>query len=170
MQRFPLTFPIAAIKHFPERSAVQLVLFIGIQATGKSSFYLNRFYRTHMRINLDMLRTRHRERILFQACLTALQPLVVDNTNLTREERALYITAAKEARFKVTGYFFQSRTSEALSRNASRPEPERVPDKAILGASGRLQSPSLDEGFDELFFVRLAEDNQFMQEPWKNEL
>ena len=40
---------------------MEMVLFVGIQATGKSSFYLERFFRTHVRINLDMLKTHHRE-------------------------------------------------------------------------------------------------------------
>ena len=53
------------------------ILFTGIQATGKSSFYRERFFHTHVRINLDMLRTRHRERVLLRARLEALQPFVV---------------------------------------------------------------------------------------------
>ena len=46
---------------------MEMVLFIGIQATGKSSFYLERFFRTHVRINGDMLKTRHREELLIQS-------------------------------------------------------------------------------------------------------
>jgi len=149
---------------------MELVLFVGIQATGKSSFYLKNFYRTHMRINLDMLHTRHRERILFQACLTALQPTVIDNTNLTRKERMSYLGPAKEAGFKTIGYFFRSRIAEALTRNAQRSEHERVPDKAIHGASGRLELPRLDEGFDAMYFVQPGADFTFVTEPWKNEV
>ena len=48
---------------------MELVVFIGIQATGKSSFYLDRFFRTHVRVNLDMLKTRNREQILVRACI-----------------------------------------------------------------------------------------------------
>ena len=50
---------------------------MGLQASGKSSFYLQQFYDTHIRLNLDMLKTRHREQLLFRACLTAKQPLVI---------------------------------------------------------------------------------------------
>ena len=56
---------------------MNMILFIGIQATGKSEFYKRNFYKTHIRINLDMLKTRHRERILIGACLTAKQPFVI---------------------------------------------------------------------------------------------
>lgn len=148
---------------------MELILFVGIQATGKSSFYRERFYRTHVRINLDMLRTRHRERILFDACLRALQPLVVDNTNVTKAERANYILPAKAAGFRVIGYFFRSRVAEALVRNTKRAEAERVPDKAIHGTSGRMELPSMAEGFDALYFVQLTGDEKFLVEPWRDE-
>jgi len=50
-----------------------------------------------VRINLDMLRTRHRQRLLIAACLGAKQRFVIDNANLTAAERALHIAAAKQA-------------------------------------------------------------------------
>lgn len=70
---------------------MEAVIFIGLQAAGKSSFYREKFIDTHIRINLDMLKTRHRETILLNACLEAKQPLVIDNTNPTIEERKRYI-------------------------------------------------------------------------------
>jgi len=146
---------------------MELVLFIGIQATGKSSFYKEQFYRTHVRVNYDMLKTRHREELLFNACIEGKTKLVVDNTNLTRQERARYVTPAKAGGFAVIGYFFQSRVADALKRNSGRIENERVPDKGILGASGKLELPSKAEGFDQLFFVRLNEPDGFSVEEWK---
>jgi len=145
-------------------------MFIGIQATGKSSFYKERFYRTHVRVNYDMLKTRHREELLFSACIEGKTKFVVDNTNLTRLERARYITPARNAGFTVIGFFFQSRVADALRRNAGRNEIERVPDKGILGASGKLDLPSKTEGFDQLFFVRLNDSDGFTVEEWKNEV
>ncbi len=78
---------------------MEAVIFIGIQGSGKSSFYLARFYRTHIRINLDMLRTRHREQLLLSACVEGKSRFVVDNTNPTITERARYITPARAAGF-----------------------------------------------------------------------
>jgi hypothetical protein len=37
---------------------MQLVLFCGIQATGKSTFYQQRFFHSHVRRSLDLLRPR----------------------------------------------------------------------------------------------------------------
>lgn len=148
---------------------MELILFIGLQATGKSSFYRERFFGTHVRLNLDMLKTRHREALLFAACLAGKTPLVVDNTNLTRLDRARYIPGAKAEGFTVRGYFFQSRVADSLARNATRTGKARVPDLAIRGASRQLEVPSLDEGFDSLQFVRLDGQNQFIVEPWNPE-
>jgi predicted kinase len=146
---------------------MELIVFMGIQATGKSSFYCRQFFRTHVRVNLDMLKTRHRERLLLTACLGGKTPLVVDNTNLTRADRGRYIVPAKAASFRVIGYFFESRVADAIRRNALRPVSERVPDKAIPGASNQLELPTFDEGFDRLYFVKTAGDGQFLVEDWK---
>ena len=59
-------------------------------ASGKSSFYRERFFDTRVRFNLDMLKTRHCERLLVEARIESRQPFVVDNTNATRMERARY--------------------------------------------------------------------------------
>src|SRR5688572_10518151 len=106
---------------------MELVLFIGIQATGKSSFYRERFFRSHVRVNLDMLKTRHREDLLVKACLAGKTRFVVENTNVTRKERARYIYPAQQAGFRIVGYFFESQVADAIERNQSRPEPDRVP-------------------------------------------
>ena len=57
------------------------VLFIGLQASGNSSFYKERYFSTHVRISLDLLKTRNRERQFLTACLDTQQPFVIDNTN-----------------------------------------------------------------------------------------
>ena len=84
---------------------MQAVIFTGIQGSGKTSFYAERFLKTHLRISLDMLKTRNKERQFMALCLATGQKFVVDNTNPTVAERKKYIEAAKEARFEVVGYF-----------------------------------------------------------------
>ena len=143
------------------------VIFIGIQASGKSTFFHDRFARTHIRVNLDMLRTRHREKKLIETCLDIQQPFVIDNTNPTREDRARYIAAAKSARFSVAGYYFRSQVSECLTRNQQRREP--VPDVGILSTASKLERPALEEGFDHLRYVRLTESG-FVVEEWNDEV
>jgi predicted kinase len=132
---------------------MECVIFTGLPASGKSTFYKERFFNTHIRINLDMLRTRGREEILLQACIQAKQPFVVDNTNITKERRARYIAFAKEAGFRVVSYYFNVSIQECLARNKGREGRERVPDNAIWRFNKELQVPALDEGFDELYVV-----------------
>jgi len=149
---------------------VEAVIFVGIQASGKSSFYRERFFYSHLRINLDMLRTRYRERILLRACLEAKQPFVVDNTNPSIEERARYIEIARSGGFRLVGYYFRSSPKEALTRNARRTGKARIPEKGILGTHKRLRVPRLEEGFDELYYVRIDGTGHFVVEEWSDEL
>ena len=148
---------------------MEMIIFMGAQATGKSSFFKSRFFHTHMRVNLDMLKTRNRERILFEACLSAKQPMVIDNTNPIRAQRAHYIRRAIENQFRITGFYFQSIANEAIKRNLTRPACQRVPEVAIRATTGRMEHPSLTEGFASLNFVRL-ENNGFVVEEWKDDI
>ncbi|MGH1349256.1 MAG: AAA family ATPase [Methyloligellaceae bacterium] len=138
-----------------EEGGMEAIIFCGIQASGKSSFYQERFSNTHLRINLDMLRTRRREDLVLNACLEGGQRFVVDNTNPTGKDRAHYIKLAKASRFAVTGYFFEAELEDCLKRNGLREGRSRVPDKALDAASRKLQRPNLKEGFDELYIVKL---------------
>jgi predicted kinase len=148
---------------------MDVAIFIGVQASGKSSFYRERFFRTHVRVNLDMLRTRHRERQLFETCLRTGQPFVVDNTNPTKTERQAYIEAAKAAKFRVIGYYFQSVVADCKLRNEQREEAQRVPLPGLLGTYAKLELPSRDEGFDDLYYVKLV-NGGFAVEVWRHEV
>lgn len=145
---------------------MEAIIFAGIQATGKSTFYIEHFFNTHVRISLDLLRTRHRESVFLDACLSTRQRFVVDNTNPTAADRARYIARAKAAGFRVVGYYFESNPVEASRRNARRPGQYRVPAKAIFATRKRLEIPSLAEGFDELRYVRIDESGRFVVEAW----
>ena len=149
---------------------MRCVILCGVQGAGKSTFYLRRFFDTHIRINLDMLRTRHRENLLLRACVAMKQPFVVDNTNATAADRARYIAVAKPDGFHVIGYYFESKIEDVLRRNEQRPEERRVPKAGIFGTYKRLQVPARTEGFDELWYVRTIESGDFAVEAWRDEV
>ncbi|MEW6440673.1 MAG: ATP-binding protein [bacterium] len=144
---------------------MEAVIFCGIPGSGKTTFYKERFAETHIRLSLDTLRTRHRERILLAACLEARQPFVIDNTNVTSAERARYIAPARAAGFKVAGYFFASDPKAAFARNRKRPGRAAVPAAGLFGAQKRLQPPVPDEGFDVLYRVEVVEGSGFEVAP-----
>lgn len=148
---------------------MEAVILCGIQASGKSTFCKERFFSTHVRINLDMLRTRHREWLLVERCIEAKQAFVVDNTNVEAVERARYIDAARAAGFRVVGYYFASSVASSVERNAGRAGGERVPDVGIRGTASRLELPARSEGFDELFYVRIGLAG-FIVEDWRDEV
>ena len=142
---------------------MEAVILIGIQGTGKSTFCRERLFHTHVRINMDMLQSRHRETLLLTACLNAKQSFVIDNTNPTTEERARYIAPSRAAGFRVVGYYFESDLRDALVRNELRQGIHRVPERGLRGTHSRLKPPSRAEGFDALFRVRIgAAENQFI--------
>ena len=141
---------------------MEAVIFVGIQASGKSTFYRERFFDTHVRINLDMLKTRHREDLFLQACIAGKQRFVVDNTNVLVDERAKYIKLARAARFRVMGYFFLTRVRDALERNEQRVGRSVIPPKGLVGTYKRLEVPIRAEGFDALYRVRIGAGNEFV--------
>lgn len=145
---------------------MEAILLIGIQASGKSTFYAQRFAATHVRISLDVLRTRRREQALLAECLAAGRPFVVDNTNVTREERARYIAPARAAGFAVAGYYLDVTLGSSIERNRGRAAERPVPVAAIAAAFHRLQPPSAEEGFDRLYRVTPDDKGGFDVRAW----
>lgn len=145
---------------------MEALIFIGIQASGKTSFYRQHFFETHLRLSLDVLKTRHRERLLLEACLAAKQRFVVDNTNVLRAERAEYITRARAGGFRVLGYFFEPQVAQALAWNEQRSGKAVVPVKGVLGTLKRLERPHAAEGFDQLYRVHVDEAGPFIVEDY----
>jgi predicted kinase len=147
---------------------MEAVILIGIQATGKSTFYRERFSDTHTYINLDTLKTRMREKVVLESCLRARQPFVIDNTNVLASERAPYIALAREAGFWVVGYYFQSSLADALRRNKQREGKAVIPTGGVVSKYKKMQPPRHEEGFDQLFSVILDVEHGFLVKLWIN--
>lgn len=141
---------------------MEAVIFVGVQGSGKSTFYRDRFFDTHVRINLDMLRTRHREQLLLAACLAGKQAFVLDNTNPLPSDRARYIGPAREAGFRVVAYFFETSLADAIRRNKERAGKQRIPVPAIAGTLRKLQPPTVEEGLDEVYKVTIPREGGFV--------
>jgi predicted kinase len=150
---------------------MELVLLIGLQGSGKSSFYRERFAATHALVSKDLFpnaRNREkRQRRELEAAWTAGHPTVLDNTNATRADRAPVIAAARKLGLRVVGYYFESKVDDCLRRNRAREAP--VPEVAIFSTIKRLERPGRDEGFDVLHHVKLAEGGGFAVTDWIEE-
>ena len=144
--------------------SLECVILVGLPASGKSTFYRERFAATHDLVSKDAMRhnrqPQHRQEQLIDASLAAGRSVVVDNTNPSVSDRASIVTAARRRGAQVAGYFFPTDARDALRRNRAREGRARVPDVAIFATRKRLEAPSYDEGFDDLSIVTVNEDTR----------
>ncbi|MBC6470657.1 ATP-binding protein [Actinomadura alba] len=135
----------------------EVAILIGLQGSGKSTFFRDRLAGTHVHVSKDELGKRHRQRRqmrLIDEALTARRNVAVDNTNPSPEEWDPLIAMAREHGARVTGYWFPPDVPGSVRRNAARPPKTRVPDVGIFATVNRLRRPRRSDGFDELRVVR----------------
>jgi predicted kinase len=144
--------------------AAELVILVGLPASGKTSFYRQRFAATHVHVSKDLMPRAARdkqERQMEQVdrALAVGLPVVVDNTNPRAADRALLIALARRHGARVVAYSFDAKVGESIRRNAER-NPS-VPKVAIFTTAKRLEPPTFAEGFDEIHDVRVAGEGVF---------
>ena len=136
---------------------LELIIFVGLQAAGKTTYYHEHFAATHVHVSKDlMLNTRNRDTKQMQQIDEALgagRSVVVDNTNPTCDARAPLIAAGRRHGARVIGVWFDPHIPTSLTRNRQREGRARVPDVAIFVTKKKLVAPSIDEGFDEVRVV-----------------
>jgi predicted kinase len=147
------------------RDAPELVIFVGLQASGKSTYFRERFAATHEHISKDLFpnnKNRNRRQAqLIEAALRTGSSVVVDNTNPTVEDRRPLIQLGRELGARIVGCYFESTVRQCVGRNRRRKGKAQVPDVAIFATAKRLVPPSYPEGFDELFRVRITDESTF---------
>jgi predicted kinase len=144
---------------------MEAVVLCGVQGSGKTTLYRERFLDTHVRVSMDLLRTRAREAAFLTLCLDTGQRFVVDNTNPTPADRRRYVEPARAAGFRLIGYLVEVDRALALARNAERTGRARVPMTGVVGTSRRLLRPTPEEGFDELWHATATPDGGWRVEP-----
>ncbi|WP_437851442.1 AAA family ATPase [Sorangium sp. So ce363] len=149
-----------------------VILFVGLPASGKTTFFRTHFSGTHVHVSKDNFpnakkRDVRQARLVTEALSRGLS-VVVDNTNPSPAERAPLITIARAHGARVVGYYFSSRVADSIARNALREGRARVPDVGVLDVAKRLRRPHPSEGFDELYDVTMTNDG-FTQEVWQEQ-
>jgi predicted kinase len=147
----------------------ECVIFVGLPASGKTTFYQRRFAATHQHVSKDLWpKTSNKDRRqaeLMRLALSQGQSVVIDNTNPALADRAPVIALARQFGARVIGYYFTATTREAVGRNRGREGQARVPDVAIFTRAKRMAKPLLEEGFDELYAVSIDPSGDFSVQP-----
>lgn len=150
---------------------MQLVIFIGLQASGKSTFFRTYFADTHEHISKDLMRNNknkeRRQKQLIEIAFQAGRSVVVDNTNPTIETRLPLIEIGRVYNAEIIGYYFASKIELCLVRNSQRHGKARVPDIGIYATLKKLVRPSYEEGFDRLFYVEIGDREKFKIREWQ---
>jgi predicted kinase len=153
---------------------MDVIIFIGLQGAGKSTFYQKYFATTHVYISKDQLtrsKTMNKDAKQSQLLAEVLQAehsVVIDNTNPTSQDRTQLIRIAHSYNATVIGYYFDASVRECLVRNRERSGKAQVPDKAIYITAARMVLPNYEEGFDMLFRVYTKSNNVFEVAPFSS--
>ena len=145
---------------------MELIILIGLQAAGKSTFYRTHCAAPYEHISMDLLQhnknPRKRQLALLENALQAQQSVVIDNTNPKIEDRLPLIELGRLYGAKITGYYFESTVRQCIERNKQREGKARVPDVAIYATAKKMVRPSYAEGFDSLYEVSIGENGVFL--------
>jgi predicted kinase len=146
---------------------VECVILVGLPAAGKTTFYRAHFASTHVHVSKDLMPKscdrESRQRAQIAEALRNGASVVVDNTNVTVAERATIIETARTHGAKVVCFYFESRLAVCEERNAARPF--AVPLVALRSKARALERPSVTEGIDALFYVKI-EQCEFRVNGW----
>jgi predicted kinase len=146
-----------------DRQRPELIIFVGLQGAGKTTYYHERFAATHVHVSKDLMRRSKKEpcqRAQIAEALAAGRSVVVDNTNPTLYDRAPLIALGRDHGARVVAYFFEVPVRTAVARNQQRQGAARVPNVAIFATQKRMVPPSLDEGFDEVTVVVVEQKSE----------
>ncbi|HEX6179502.1 MAG TPA: ATP-binding protein, partial [Thermoanaerobaculia bacterium] len=108
----------------------ELIIFVGLQGSGKTTYYQQNFAATHVHVSKDLMKTARnsdaKQRLMIEAALAAGQSVVVDNTNPTPAIRQPLIEIAQRHGARVAAYYFDVPVKVAVARNRQREGKARV--------------------------------------------
>ena len=150
-------------------SKKKVIIFIGLQGSGKTYYYNHYLAENYKHINLDELHTRNKEWRKIESYVESWTDFVIDNTNPQKSDRERYIPYLKESGYYIIGYFFESKIQDCIRRNEQREGKAKVPIKAIAATSNKLEMPDKNEGFDEIHYIARNGDGSMYKKEWREQ-
>ncbi|MDH6223463.1 ATP-binding protein [Streptomyces sp. MJP52] len=137
-----------------------VAVLVGLQASGKSTFYVRCLAHRYALVSKDLFprRARGKQSRQMRQVAEALEaglPVAVDNTNPGPQEWGPLIEAGHAHGATVTAYWFPPDLAGSLRRNAARADVARVPDVGVRATFRKLRRPTTADGFDAVLEVRL---------------
>ncbi|MBA8976348.1 MULTISPECIES: AAA family ATPase [Streptomyces] len=157
-----------------ETAAPDVAVLVGLQASGKSTFYEQCLAGRYAPVGKDRMprsarRKQDRQMRLVHEALGAGRSVAVDNTNPSPEEWRPLVAAAHACGATVTAYWFPPDLPGSLERNALREGRHRVPDIGLRATVRRLRRPTRADGFDAVHEVRFDGRGGFLVRPLDGE-
>lgn len=150
--------------------ALDVAVLVGLQASGKSTFYERCLLGRYALVSKDLFprsakRKQDRQMRLVAQALDSGRSVAIDNTNPSPQEWGPLIAAGHAHGATVTAYWFVPDLPGALERNALRQGRDRVPDVGIHATARRLRRPRRADGFDPVLDVRFDGRGGFLVRP-----
>lgn len=136
----------------------ELIVMVGLQAAGKSTWVREHLAVTHLVVSKDAWpnarRKESRQQRMVGDALAAGHDVVVDNTNPSLADRAPLLALARAHGVRARAVFLDVPFEVCLRRNAVRSGRAAVPVVGLYDVRKRLVPPTTAEGFDTVEVVR----------------
>ena len=144
-------FPQVATTTIKTSSKKELIIMVGYQGSGKSTFAQKHFGGKYEILQGDVLKTEAKMSKHLRTQLSSGNSVVLDATNPSIKKRAVFIKIAKEHDATVRIIHVATTMEEALERNAQRDNP--VPKLAFYVFRKNFNEPTRAEGVEEIITV-----------------
>lgn len=152
---------------FEDQITSDLILLVGIPASGKSTFREVNFPELKV-ISPDsfvgytkenpwtpksvMIAWKKSDELLMEYINNGESKIIFDATFVNPKRRKKYIKIAKENNIKISAIYINTPFEIATERNKKRDQYRMVPENTMQEMYKRLIPPSMEEGFDEVFY------------------
>lgn len=135
---------------------MEMIVFAGLPGSGKSTYYKEHYFNTHLRISNDLLKTKNRTKRLLDFCKETEMSFVVDNTCTTKNVRKQFLDFCEtiDGEVKKICIYFDTPVEVCIERNEKRKGPDKVPVAAIFHKLKEFEIPEIEEGFDEMIVIK----------------